>query len=197
MFEANRKIGDLTPQMAERVTAWLSDCKKNGVAVLVTETRRTKARQFWLYSKGRVVTKSQEIGFLGYDDPAIDSMPKEKQVTWTLKSNHLIGEAVDFCFLTPAGAATYVGDWSKAYDLAERNGLKSLFRATGVDRPHLELNRAFVKLSDVDHAVLDALEKEFAQRSANAQGALRQLNEIKEQLAKAKKVPFAPYKITL
>jgi len=195
MFEANRKLEDLTPATQSRVVKWLSDCKAAGLKVLVTETRRSKPRQFWLWSKGRIVTKKQEVDFLGFDDPNIDSNPKEKQVTWTLKSKHLEGKAVDFCFLTPDGKATYSGDWSKAFDIAEDCGLVSLFRKTGVDKPHLELNEDWI--SDGDAAKVIELEAEFTKRAAVANGALASLNEIKKELSDAKGVTFKPYKITI
>ena len=137
-FEANRNLADLDPVFNGCVLTWLSLCRANNLSVLITEGKRSKARQYWLWTKGRFVTKGQEVAFLGYDDPLIDSSPKEKQVTWTLKSNHLTGKAIDFCFKTPTGVS-YVGPWDKAYDLAEKCGMESLFRKCGQDKPHLQM----------------------------------------------------------
>lgn len=200
MFEADRKISSLAPEMRTRVNAWLSACESAGLKVLITETRRSKARQLWLYAKGRVISKKTELDFLGYDDPAIESAPKEKIVTWTLKSNHISGLAIDFGFLDSAGKFTYNGDWTLAYSLAAKCGLKSLFLASGVDRPHLDFDTAFdlknmFNATGVDKKLINELEAEFARRSAIANDALASLNEIKQKLAVAKRVPFISYKI--
>ena len=137
-FPADRDLNHLNPVFGQKVTKLLSLCDGNKIPIIITEGNRSKARQFWLWCKGRIVKKSDEIAFLGYDSPEIDSAPKEKAVTWTLRSNHLTGRAVDFCFRTPQGGASYNGDWDKVYDLAEICGMESLFRKAGLDRPHLQ-----------------------------------------------------------
>lgn len=142
MLNADRDINHLHQAMRPRVQRWVYLCAKFRLKVLITETRRSKARQFWLWCKGRVVSKSQEVAFLGYDDPAISSAPGERQVTWTLKSKHIEGLAIDFCFLKN-GKAVWDGNWDAAFDIAEKCGLVSLWRKYKVDKPHLEFNPTF------------------------------------------------------
>lgn len=137
MFSPNRSLDALQPKMKTAVMQWLDLCHNAGIQVLITETKRSKARQLFLWAKGRILSKGVEIQYLGYDDPNINSSPKERQVTWTLQSKHIEGLAIDFGFMTN-GVFNYNGDWSKAWDLAEKAGLKSLFRSNGIDKPHLE-----------------------------------------------------------
>lgn len=145
MINTNRRLEDLTPAMQARVKDWLKLCEENNLKVQITETKRTKLRQLYLWSMGRYVEPAFEKKYLGYDDPAIapNANLNQAQVTWTLNSNHLKGEAIDFGFLKD-GKFTYEGDWAKAYDLAEEVGLKSLFRTTGKDKPHLEFDHSWV-----------------------------------------------------
>lgn len=182
MLEANRSISDLQPEMQACVWRWLDLCHAASINVVITETKRSKARQLFLYAKGRVLPKGLELKYLGYDDPAIDSKPKEKQVTWTLQSKHLDGLAIDFGFKV-GGKFTYNGDWDAAYNLAEQSGLKSLFRSSGVDRPHLELD---------PNPNREILEKLFSDKALILNNALADFNHAKEELAKNKGVKFNP-----
>jgi peptidoglycan L-alanyl-D-glutamate endopeptidase CwlK len=92
--------------MKERVEKFLEKCEKAGLRILIVETRRSKARQLFLYAMGRVISPALEQRYLGYDDPAIYSKPGEKKVTWTLNSRHMYGKAIDFCFLDKDGQAS-------------------------------------------------------------------------------------------
>lgn len=139
MFEASRDLSKLDPVMRGCVLKFMVLCSQARIKVLITEARRSKARHFWLWCKGRIVSKSQEVAFLGYDDPNIASSPKEKQVTWTLRSNHLTGKAIDICFLDPNGRPTWNGPWERVFQLAKYAGLASLYQKYGTDKPHLEL----------------------------------------------------------
>lgn len=189
---ANRKIEALTPEMQVRVKKWLELCKQAKLDVLITETARSKARQFWLYCKGRVVTPAMEIKYLGYDDPSIASDPGAKQVTWTLASKHLEGKAIDFCFLKN-GKAVWEGQWDKAYDIAETVGLVSLYRKTGVDRPHLEFNNLYDPTIQAKAFQIKALEDEYNQKASVANRAVEDLNLTRQKLADIKNVPYTPH----
>ena len=46
-------IATLLPQVQPRATAWLADCEKHGIWLLLTEGYRTWAKQAWDYASGR------------------------------------------------------------------------------------------------------------------------------------------------
>lgn len=71
----NRDLNALASVFRERLEGWLVAAKAAGYEIRVTETRRTLARQQWLYSLGR--TRPGKI------------------VTWTLESRHRWGLAAD------------------------------------------------------------------------------------------------------
>ena len=148
-----------------------------------------------MYSKGRVIPQQLEKDYLGYDDPKIASRPGEKRVTWTLKSKHIDGLAIDFGFMVN-GKFTYNGDWDKAYDLAERVGLTSLFRRTGYDRPHLEFNPAWKPIDENTLKKIEDNEKILAQRMKKAWDAVDEANAVRKYLAELKQVKYKPYYIT-
>jgi len=119
---ANRDLNALTPEMKKRVERWLKKCAEHGIDILITEGRRSQARQKFLYSFGRYGINRTKA-----------------KVTWTMKSNHLTGNAIDFGFLDN-GKFHYNGPWDTCYDIAEKVGLKSLYRKYKTDRPHLEFD---------------------------------------------------------
>mgnify|MGYP001576083733 CR=1 FL=1 len=190
-FPSDRDLSHLDPLMKPRVTVWLQKCKDAGLNVLITEGKRSQARQLWLYAKGRVLAPGLELKYLGYDHPEISSSPKEKSVTWTLQSKHLEGKAIDFGFLKD-GKLSYDGPWDKCFDLAEKCGLESLYRKEGIDRPHLQLNLNF---NPVNSEALKPLEEKFALVSQKANEAIQELNHARADLARAKGVEFRPYKL--
>lgn len=138
MFLPKKDLNLLHPDFRDRTNEWLKRCRAEGIRPLITETRRTRQRQLWLWAKGRVLPKQLELQYLSYDDPKIYSMPQAKKVTWTLSSKHIAGKAFDFGFLTQDGRFTYNGPWDRCYDIAEACGMQSLYRKFRVDRPHIE-----------------------------------------------------------
>ncbi len=80
----NRELGHLAPAFRVPFTAWLvaAESLLTHVEFRVTEGRRTKARQEWLYAQGR------EEPFMG-----------APRVTWTLDSRHRWGLAVDIAMI--------------------------------------------------------------------------------------------------
>lgn len=82
------------PELVKRVTAFLIACSRQGLALRVTESRRSAERQAWLYSIGR--TKSH---------PQTGS---EKTVTNAAagKSNHETGRAIDVAPMRPSKLGT-------------------------------------------------------------------------------------------
>lgn len=67
----------LEPYVADRVKKVIVALKARGFDPIVFESRRTEARQRWLYSIGRTTQKNR------------------KPVTWTMKSLHIHGKAAD------------------------------------------------------------------------------------------------------
>lgn len=80
----NRELGHLAPAFRVPFTAWLvaAESLLTHVEFRVTEGRRTKARQEWLYAQGR------QEPFMG-----------APRVTWTLDSRHRWGLAVDIAMI--------------------------------------------------------------------------------------------------
>ena len=173
MFKAYRKLDKLQPEMRKRVEAFEVKCKEAGLKVLITETWRSKARQLWLYAKGRYINKRTEINYLGYDDPKIYSKPGERKVTWTLKSEHLTGNAIDVCFKLGNGI-TYSGDWEKLFDIAE---------SVGPIPKHIK------KQISENEAILK-------KRMNKAWKELDEANAVKKYLANLKGVKYTPYTIS-
>lgn len=73
----NRRMDALAPAFRTRLVAWLAAARERlpDISIQVTETRRTLARQRYLYSLGRTAPG--------------------KVVTWTLESKHRWGLAAD------------------------------------------------------------------------------------------------------
>ncbi len=127
MLKANRNLDDLTPEMAKRVRRWRELCKRAGINILITEGHRSLNRQRYLYAFGRFGVNRTKA-----------------KVTWTMNSNHLKGEAIDFGFMDN-GKFHYNGDWEAAYQFAEMAGLRSLYKDKKVDRPHLNFDHDFME----------------------------------------------------
>ena len=140
VFTPNRDLKTLSTEMHKRVTAFLEECKQEGIPVKVSEAGRSHARQLYLWSFGRYIEPAFEKEYLGYDHKEVYSRRDRNKVTWTLQSKHLIGEAIDIFFDQPQIYPNDPEVWNKVYDIAEKHGLFSLYRSYGVDRPHLELD---------------------------------------------------------
>lgn len=114
---------NLHPDLARKVTALLTEMELIGKPVRVTEGYRSLARQAWLYAQGR-------------------TRPGPK-VTWTMKSVHRLGMAVDVVPII-AGKVTFDGhaadavleEWAKR---AEARGLTAGAHWSTADNPHVQL----------------------------------------------------------
>lgn len=98
----NREIGDLAPAFRIPFLAWLAAAESvlTHVEFRVTETRRTRERQAWLYAQGR------EAPYLG-----------APRVTWTMDSKHRWGLAVDIAMIRRStGQAIWeISSWQHLY----------------------------------------------------------------------------------
>lgn len=72
-----------------RAICHLALCK-SPIDFMVLEGRRTMQRQHELYGQGRTAAQLKAVGV----NPAL-AKPSMQKVTWTLKSNHFTGRAVD------------------------------------------------------------------------------------------------------
>lgn len=111
----------------------------------VTQGNRTPDDQARLYGKGRTAAQMTAKGL-----PKAYAQPKEKQVTWTLNSNHIGGRAVDLAPYANGGI-----DWDEdgklGYWPAIALAMRTAAAEQGVkikwggdwsgtpDRPHFEL----------------------------------------------------------
>lgn len=91
-----RDIKKLSAQAQKACALFMEECERQKLNVLIVETLRTKERQYYLACKGRTVAQAKAMGVPSAFAEKYTS-PSEKQVTWTLDSNHLEGMAFDFC----------------------------------------------------------------------------------------------------
>ncbi len=108
---AYRKLDRLNPNFKKKVLMFMRRCKAAGLDIFITETYRSLARQVMLKATGK---------------------------SWTLKSKHRVGKAIDIAWngkeLYPNNAV----QWNKVYDIAKGCGIDSGFKMWGVDKPHLQ-----------------------------------------------------------
>lgn len=116
--------------------AWLADARARvqHVDIVVTEARRTQARQAWLYAQGREYP---------YD--------KAPAVTWTLDSRHRWGLAADIAMIRreTKQAIWEVSSWQWLYRICppEQYGLRHLAPREFV---HLEYRYATEAIAEAD-----------------------------------------------
>lgn len=110
-----REINDLSAIFRVPFVAWLAAAETTvpHVEFRITETRRTLARQQWLYAQGR-------------EEPHLNA----PQVTWTLDSRHRWGLAADLAMIRRATGQPIweVSSWQWLYRTVplEPFGLKHL-----------------------------------------------------------------------
>lgn len=121
----NKRMDALHPEARKRLEAWLLAANKAfpHLRITVGETRRTLARQSWLWAQGR--TRKGLI------------------VTYTLDSNHRLGCAADFVIvrrLAPWAAIWDYKVWNTVYSRVPpaRYGLERL----NFEMPHLQISQS-------------------------------------------------------
>ena len=124
---ADRNIADLTPEMQEKVNAWVEQMKSANIDFIITCTKRTQSEQDALYSQGRV-------------SPG-------PIVTWTRHSKHTEGLAFDFCIMVngkPDWGMNYRDLWDRAVSIGKSLGLTQVIGSNGkiLEFAHLQLNTA-------------------------------------------------------
>lgn len=127
----NRDLAGLDPRLVEKWLLLRDWADRRGCPIFMTEGRRSRARQAWLYAQGRtrpgpIVTHAQP-GQSNHE-PAANGY----------------GCAIDFAFL-PRGEA---GPWDEAHPWAEVGAQAELLglewggRWRTPDRPHLQLPKS-------------------------------------------------------
>jgi peptidoglycan L-alanyl-D-glutamate endopeptidase CwlK len=146
---ADKGIGVLTPRMREKIQC-LQDGLKNvlpGTDFRRSWTLRTPAEQEALYMQGRepldVVNRARKAVKLA----PITEKENEKPVTWTTKSAHKGGEAVDYFiqqggkYCTDLKADTnedHIPDWEEFGRIADECGLDWGGNWKKPDFPHIQ-----------------------------------------------------------
>jgi peptidoglycan L-alanyl-D-glutamate endopeptidase CwlK len=112
-------INKLAPHTKAAALKWYDFCKKNGIEVLIYETTRTIEEQRENIKKG---------------------------VSWTMKSYHLVGQALDFVPVDSKGNALWDGyslpQVQKAIQYAKSIGFEwgGDWNPPQIDKPHLQYN---------------------------------------------------------
>jgi len=119
---SSRSLDDLFPQTRAKVEAWLAECKRQGLDILITSTYRSFAEQDALYAISRTKPGKKVTNAKGG------------------QSQHNVRRAIDFVPLShgkPNWLATSP-DLLKAAEIGEKLGLAWGGRWTGFkDRLHL------------------------------------------------------------
>ena len=107
----DQSTATLDPKFRVKVEQLFKKIREAGITnAYIWEGRRTLARQYELFWKGRTVATLKK-----YWVPAQYSNPKAKQVTWTLQSKHLEGKAIDIVFDTNPDPKIKAPKWGWDY----------------------------------------------------------------------------------
>ena len=118
---AVRDINELLPIAQKACRLFLSECEKEGLDVLITETYRSQQRQDELYAQGR-------------------SKPGKK-VTWTKNSRHTSRLAWDICKNKKGEEYSDSAFFASCGAIAKRLGITWGGNWKTPDRPHLRLQK--------------------------------------------------------
>jgi peptidoglycan L-alanyl-D-glutamate endopeptidase CwlK len=132
----SRDLNLLTPATKDAAIKFLIECARQGLALRVTETIRTRERQAWLYSIGRTHSHpdSGSAAILTHAKPGT--------------GNHETGRAIDVVPMIPSmvnggtfkPTASYVyAYWEQIGRIGESCGFKWGGRWSKPDNPHFEL----------------------------------------------------------
>lgn len=139
-----KDIYSLKPQVAKKAEQFIQICAERDVPVFITETMRLPEIQMLYYLQGRIDRKNiqpyNKLRKLFGLWEVSQTEALNKVITWTLDSNHMTGNAFDFCPMKDgkldwnASADT----WEKCGEIAESLGFVWGGRWTPKDMPHVE-----------------------------------------------------------
>ena len=119
--KACRDIKELTPQAQKACGLFLSECKKQGLNVLITETYRSQERQDYLYQQGR--TRAGKV------------------VTWTHNSRHTSRRAWDVCKQVKGQEYSDATFFKQCGEIAKKLGITwGGTWQSSPDTPHFEIS---------------------------------------------------------
>lgn len=139
-----RDIDALDPRMRDKVILLLDLLEEKKIEYAIIETRRSEDVQKAYFAQGRetlaeVNKKRKNAGLW-----EITEAQNRKKITWTLKSKHLDGLAIDIG-LRKGDAILWsapFSEWEKIGELGELVGLKWGGRWETRDCPHFQLPEA-------------------------------------------------------
>jgi len=146
----SRELKDLVPGFREKVQAALEymradrQLKALGVAgIIVIETRRDLTTQMAYFSRGRMAPEDVRAMFAAAGLWKLSDKETQTPTTWTLKSKHLEGKAVDLCPSKDGKAAWWDAPdaaWKRMATIAQSYGLESgyTWAPPKQDKPHFE-----------------------------------------------------------
>jgi peptidoglycan L-alanyl-D-glutamate endopeptidase CwlK len=136
----NQCLAELDTTAVSAFRNFLDELDSVGLKYSITETRRTQLTQIVYYCQGRMeledVNKIRSALYL----PVI-SESENKPITWTLKSNHMTGRAVDIVPLTSNDKPNWndISTYQKIADIAKKHGIQWGGDWKERDYPHFEL----------------------------------------------------------
>ena len=123
------------------VKEFLSELAKAGIRVLISETLRTPQVQAAYFAQGRKALAEVNRLRVSAGLWQISEKENKSKVTWTLKSKHLDGLAID---VVPEKDGTFWWNapddvWKKISDVGVMCGLESGYTWKQKDAPHFEM----------------------------------------------------------
>jgi hypothetical protein len=118
---SEKNLATVVPQLQKLGRELLRRLAAEGLTFKVIQGRRTPEEQAALYAKGRTT--------------------KGPKVTWTLKSRHLTGRAIDIALFQGKNVVWESKHYTRAGEIGEQLGLVwgGRWRGGKTDRPHFEL----------------------------------------------------------
>lgn len=143
----SRTLSDLSPEMHSRATLALFNIEKAlkpfGMVAMVIETRRSLPVQMAYYSRGRMAVEDVKAMYAAAGLYRLSDAEAKQSITWTLKSKHLDGLAIDIAPSKDGMTATWPPAdspiWEAIGKAGEEAGLKWGGRWKQKDSPHFEL----------------------------------------------------------
>lgn len=129
----DHEVTSLTPEFQKKVHSFFSEARSKWLWVYIFESKRSIERQYELFGKWRTAFELSKYGV-----PVKYARPGSRPVTWTLKSNHLTGNAIDVVFDISHDPENYKKDWGlkipswsgdykKLIEIAKKYGIRSLY----------------------------------------------------------------------
>ena len=160
---AVRDINELLPVAQKACKLFLSECEKEGLAVIITETYRSQARQNELYAQGR--TKPGKV------------------VTWTKNSRHTSRLAWDICKNVKGAEYSDTSFFKKCGAIAKKLGITWGGSWKTPDMPHFEVVKSWSYEGD-EEEMSEAERKKFNALMEQVEKLTKRVDELQNSLPK-------------